>query len=238
MTEPDDDFSGVLLVDKPPAWTSHDVVSFIRRFGFRKVGHCGTLDPAATGLLVIVIGRATRQADRFAGQDKVYDAVLRLGVETASQDADGEVTARRDWQGVTSEQVRAAMAAFVGPQLQIPPMVSAIKQDGRRLYELARRGLTVERPPRPITVHALDILRLELPEVAFRVACSKGTYVRTLSADIGTRLGCGAHLQSLRRCASGRFRVEDAFPLDQIRTWDLATVCAKAIALDAAVSRL
>jgi tRNA pseudouridine55 synthase len=224
-------------VDKAPAWTSHDVVKFIRGFGFGKVGHCGTLDPAATGLLVIVLGRATRLADRFAGQDKVYAGTLTLGVETASQDADGAVTARHDWQAVTPAQVRAALAGFVGPQLQIPPMVSALKQGGRRLYDLARRGVTVARAPRPITVYTLEIVRLELPQVAFQVACSKGTYVRTLAADLGTRLGCGAHLTSLRRCASGRFRVEDAVTIDQLRAGDRAAVCARVIPLATALAQ-
>jgi tRNA pseudouridine55 synthase len=213
--------SGALLVDKAPEWTSHDVVNLVRRrFGFRKVGHCGTLDPGATGLLVVVLERATKLSAQLMGGDKLYEGTLRLGVETFSQDSDGEVTATHELGPLTAEDVCAAAAGFVGDIQQIPPMVSAVKQNGQPLYKRARRGQVVEREPRSVTVHAFEILRVELPDVSFRVKCSKGTYVRTLAADLGTRLGCGAHLCGLRRLASGPFQVEDAVPVAELKSWD------------------
>jgi tRNA pseudouridine55 synthase len=210
--------SGVLLVDKPAGWTSHDVVNCVRRrFGVRKVGHCGTLDPAATGLLVVVLGQATRLSERLSGQDKHYAGTMRLGEETFSQDRDSEVTARKDTSHLTPEDVRRVAAAFVGTLQQVPPMVSAVKVNGRPLYKLARKGQVVEREARTVTVHSLTLTRLAIPEVDFELSCSKGTYVRTICADIGTRLGCGAHLYALRRLRSGRFDVKDAQPMDAIK---------------------
>jgi tRNA pseudouridine55 synthase len=231
--------SGLLLVDKPAEWTSHDVVNFIRRrFGIAKVGHCGTLDPAATGLLILVLGKATKLADRFSGQDKLYAGTMRLGVETDSQDADGKVTATHDVAGIGEGQVRAAAAGFVGEIMQVPPMVSAIKLNGRPLYKLARKGQVVEREPRPVTIHSFEIGAVALPDVTFTVACSKGTYVRTLCADLGAKLGCGAHLLCLRRLRSGEFDVKDAVTLDTIKTWDRATLLAKMTPLLALAGRL
>lgn len=213
---------GVLLVDKTRDWTSHDVVNLVRRrFNLDKTGHCGTLDPLATGLLVILCGKATKLQDTLMGQDKVYCATMRLGVETDSEDSTGEVTATHDWSGVTAEQVRETGASFLGEQMQIPPMVSAIKRNGQPLYKLARKGETVERAPRPIRITGLEITRLELPEVDFTLSCSKGTYVRTICADWGRKLGCGGHMQALRRVCSGKLRVEQAVTADVIKTWEL-----------------
>jgi tRNA pseudouridine55 synthase len=213
--------SGIILVDKPEEWTSHDVVNCIRRrFRIRKVGHCGTLDPIATGLLVIVCGRATKLSSRLTTQDKVYAGSLTLGVETHSQDRTGDVTAEHDPSGVTEQAVREVFAKYVGDIEQIPPMVSAIKKDGKALYRLARKGQEVEREPRSITIHSLEITGIELPHVSFTVHCSKGTYVRTLCADIGQDLGCGAHMRDLRRMASGTFSIENACTMDQIKSWE------------------
>ncbi len=215
--------NGVLLVDKPAEWTSFDVVNFVRaRFNIPKVGHCGTLDPAATGLLVLVLGKFTLLSQKFSGEDKIYEATLLLGKETDSEDLDGEVTAEHDWSGITETQLRDTLGGFVGVQQQTPPMVSAVKKDGKKLYELARQGIEVERESREITISKLDISRLELPECDFTLYCSKGTYVRTLCADAGRKLGCGGVLKSLRRLASGSFHVADALTVDQLKTFEQA----------------
>ncbi|MBM4153584.1 MAG: tRNA pseudouridine(55) synthase TruB [Lentisphaerae bacterium] len=212
---PDPD--GLLMVDKPGGMTSHDVVDAVRRrFRFRKVGHGGTLDPMATGLLVLLIGRGTKVSDRVMGADKTYEGAMRLGVETDTEDADGRVTAERDPAGVTEAALRAAMETRRGDQMQTPPMVSAIKKEGVPLYKLARRGQTVPREPRLIHVYDFSLLGFDPPRAVFRLRCTKGTYVRTLCADIGRELGCGAFLESLRRSASGSFQVGDARPLDAI----------------------
>lgn len=212
--------NGVLLVDKPAGWTSHDVVAFMRaRFNAVKVGHCGTLDPAATGLLVIVFGRFTKLSQKFSGEDKVYSGTILLGTETDSQDMDGEVTRTADWRGVTEDQLRGAFASFLGPVMQTPPMVSAVKKDGERLYKLARQGIEIEREAKEIIIHSISVDRIELPYADFTVKCSKGTYVRTLCADIGAKLGCGACLYRLNREMSGSFSLQDAVSLETVRTW-------------------
>jgi tRNA pseudouridine55 synthase len=210
-------FDGALLVDKPAGCTSHDVVDRLRRhFGFKKVGHCGTLDPNATGLLIIVLERATKLQDRLMSDDKAYEGTMRLGLATASHDADGEVVAEKPVPPFTAEQIEAVLAKFRGDIQQVPPMVSAIKHEGTPLYKLARKGKTVEREPRLVHIYDLRALELRLPDIAFRVACSKGTYVRTLCHDIGEALGCGAHLHDLRRTRSGDFDVQDAHRLDKL----------------------
>jgi len=215
--------SGVLLVDKPAEWTSFDVVNFVRgRFNIPKVGHCGTLDPAATGLLVIVLGRFTKLSQHFSGEDKIYDARIQFGIETDSQDLDGEVTAEYDWSGLDDEQVKTAIMSFVGEQEQIPPMVSAKKKDGKRLYELARKGIVVERDPVEININSIDIASIELPLANFTVKCSKGTYIRTLCYDIGKKLECGAVLNNLRRTGSGELKIEDAVTIEQLKEWEQA----------------
>ena len=208
-------------MDKPAEWTSFDVVNFVRaRFNVPKIGHCGTLDPAATGLLVLVLGKFTQLSQKFSGQEKTYSATLKLGFETDSYDMDGEVTATYDYSAVTPEILRSTLAGFVGDQLQKPPMVSAVKMDGKKLYELARQGVEVEREARPISIHSIDITRCEIPECDFVLRCSKGTYVRTLCYDVGRKLGCGGTLTALRRLHSGSFNLEDAITVDQLKTFE------------------
>jgi tRNA pseudouridine55 synthase len=210
-------FDGVLLVDKPPQLTSHDVVDRIRRhFGFKKVGHCGTLDPAATGLLVIVLERATKLQANLMSEDKTYEGVMLLGIATDSQDGDGKILAEKPVPSLTEADIEAVFAKFRGDLQQIPPMVSAIKHEGTPLYKLARKGQTVVREPRFVHIYDLRQFKLELPRVHFRVACTKGTYVRTLCHDIGEIIGCGAHLAALRRTRSGQFDARDSKPLDEL----------------------
>lgn len=213
--------SGVLLVDKPAGWTSFDVVNFVRsRFNVPKVGHCGTLDPAATGLLVLVLGKFTRLSRKFSGEDKEYRARVRLGLETDSYDLDGETVAEHDTSRITEAQVREALASFVGRIRQTPPMVSAVKIDGRKLYELARKGIEVERESKEIEIYGIDVEHVELPCCDFTVRCSKGTYVRTLCHDLGRKLGCGGTLAGLRRLRSGQFGIEDAVSVEILKTFD------------------
>lgn len=210
-------FDGALLVDKPAGPTSHDVVDRLRRhFGFKKVGHCGTLDPNATGLLIIVLERATKLQSRLMADDKAYEGVMRLGIATDSHDADGAVLAEKPVPPFTPEQLETVLAKFRGDIQQVPPMVSAVKHEGTPLYKLARKGQTVEREPRRLHIYDLRVLDLRLPDVALRVACTKGTYVRTLCHDIGETLGCGAHLLNLRRTRSGDYDVKDAHRLDEL----------------------
>jgi tRNA pseudouridine55 synthase len=212
-------FDGVLLIDKPPGMTSHDVVDRVRRhFGFKKVGHCGTLDPAATGLLILVLERATKLQDRLMSDDKAYEGTMILGVSTDSQDADGEIIAEKPVPPLTADDIEEVLAKFRGDIQQIPPMVSAVKHQGTPLYKLARKGKTVERAPRLIHIYDLRVLGLELPRITFRVACTKGTYVRTICSDVGDLLGCGAHLHELRRTRSGKFDVNEAHQLQMVLT--------------------
>jgi tRNA pseudouridine55 synthase len=214
---------GAVLIDKPPGPTSHDVVDAIRRkFGVKKVGHCGTLDPNATGLLIIVLGRGTKLSERLMGDDKVYEGTIRFGVTTNSFDADGEVTETKPVPPLTLELLNEAAATFVGDLMQTPPMVSAIKKDGVPLYKLARKGIEVEREPRLIHVYNFRFSDYQEPNGAFRLACTKGTYVRSIAHELGVKLGCGAHLASLRRTVSGRFDVADARPLDEVLNLSIA----------------
>ncbi|MCP4181379.1 MAG: tRNA pseudouridine(55) synthase TruB [bacterium] len=213
--------SGILLVDKPEEWTSHDVVSFVRgRFNIKKVGHCGTLDPAATGLLILVLGKATKISQRLSSDNKTYESNMLLGTETDSQDMDGTVTATNDYSNVTSEAVSLSIKKFIGNIMQTPPMVSAKKVDGKRLYKLAREGKEVERQPVPITIHDIKINSIDIPHVDFTVSCSKGTYIRTLCYDIGKDLGCGATLFKLRRTKSGIFNADVSFSIPTIKEWN------------------
>ena len=210
-------FDGVLLVDKPQALTSHDVVDRLRRhFGFKKVGHCGTLDPGATGLLLIVLERATKLQNNLMADDKTYEGTMRLGVATDSQDADGTIIAEKPVPAFSADDIEKVFEKFRGDIQQIPPMVSAIKHQGQPLYKLARKGKTVEREPRLVHIYDLRVLKLDLPRIELRVTCTKGTYVRTLCADIGDALGCGAHLAGLRRTRSGDYDVKNARPLDEL----------------------
>jgi tRNA pseudouridine55 synthase len=205
----DEMLSGVLLVDKGPGMTSHDVVAVTRRcLGMKKVGHCGTLDPMATGLLIVVIGHATRLSDLLMAEDKEYVGTATLGITTSSQDKEGTVEETKPVPAYTQEEVQAAFDTFRGDFYQMPPMVSAIKKEGVPLYKLARQGKTIEREPRFVRVYDSMIKRVALPEIDFRVVCSKGFYVRTYAHDIGQKLGCGAHLSTLRRTRSGHFTLD------------------------------
>ncbi len=207
----------ILVIDKPRGLTSHDVVARVRRITrVQKVGHAGTLDPAATGVLVVLVGKATRLAQFFLDLEKRYRGRVVLGVTTDTQDSEGKVESTADVSGITQPQIEEAFAAFEGRTEQIPPMVSALKRDGTPLYVLARRGEVVERAPRPITISELKILSVEMPEVEFEMTCSRGTYVRTVAADIGERLGCGGHLGQLVRSAVGPFHVDDATILSEL----------------------
>ncbi len=208
---------GALLIDKPAGPTSHDVVDAIRRhFGIKKVGHCGTLDPNATGLLIIVLGRGTKLSERLMSDDKVYEGTMKLGETTDSYDADGDLVASLPVPPLTVDQLNAAAAEFVGDQMQIPPMVSAVKKGGVPLYKLARKGLEVQREPRLIHIYSFRFSAYEEPIGWFRVACTKGTYVRSLTHELGGKLGCGAHLATLRRVTSGKFNAADATQFEEV----------------------
>jgi tRNA pseudouridine55 synthase len=209
--------NGVLVVDKPAEWTSHDVVAKLRGiYREKRIGHSGTLDPMATGVLVVFLGRATRGVELCENDEKEYVAGLRLGLTTDTQDTTGRTLSQRPVQ-VTEEQLRAILQQFQGPQTQIPPMYSAIKVGGQKLYQLARKGQTVERKPRQITISALELLDFDGTEAHIRVCCSKGTYVRTLCHDLGEALGCGGCMSQLRRTRAGRFTLEDAVTLEEIQ---------------------
>lgn len=209
---------GVLLVDKAEGMTSHDVVALVRRqLGIKKVGHCGTLDPIATGLLLITIGRGTKVQDLLMSEDKEYVGTLTLGATTTTQDRQGEIIETKPVPQLSEEQICAVFEKFRGDFYQMPPMVSAKKHGGIPLYKLARQGKVVEREPRFVHVYRYTIDNINLPEIDFSVLCSKGFYVRTYSHDIGEALGCGAHLKSLRRTKSGRFDVAGALTVYQIK---------------------
>ncbi|MDA0750201.1 MAG: tRNA pseudouridine(55) synthase TruB [Verrucomicrobia bacterium] len=213
---------GILLVDKPPGMTSHDVVDAVRRkFRIKKVGHCGTLDPNATGLLILVLGKATKLSERLMGQDKVYQGSIELGRETNSYDVDGETVAESEVPDLSPEDLNKIALTFKGDQMQTPPMVSAIKKDGVPLYKLARKGIEVERPARLIHIYYFRIKDYTAPECTFEIACTKGTYVRSLAHDLGKQVGCGAFLKTLRRTVSGDFNIKDARPLKDILDMDL-----------------
>ena len=207
---------GALLIDKPSGCTSHDVVDAVRRkFRLKKVGHCGTLDPAATGLLILVLGAATKFSEKFMGSDKVYEGGIKFGETTNSYDADGELVSSLPVLPFTVEQLNEEAATFLGDQLQTPPMVSAVKVGGVPLYKLARQGQEVERKPRLVHIYNFRFTSYEEPVGQFRIACTKGTYVRSIAHDLGQKVGCGAHLVALRRLASGKFDVADAMTLDR-----------------------
>ena len=223
---------GVLLVDKAAGMTSHDVVALVRRqLQIKKVGHCGTLDPIATGLLILTLGRGTKIQDLLMSEDKEYVGTLLLGKTTDTQDRAGEVTEERPVPELTEENVRAAFDKYRGDFYQMPPMVSAIKQGGVPLYKLARQGKVVERKPRLVHVYRYGIDRIASPEIDFTVLCSKGFYVRTYAHDIGESLGCGAHLQELRRTRSGRFDLARAISVEEIKICDPVDILGKILTL-------
>jgi tRNA pseudouridine55 synthase len=233
-----DSITGVLLVDKGPDMTSHDVVAVARRaLNTKKIGHCGTLDPMATGLLILVIGKATKIQDLLMSEDKEYTGTLELGKTTNTQDAEGEVALVRDVPALTEAEVTAAFDRLKGDFYQTPPMVSAIKKDGVPLYKLARQGKEVEREPRFVHVYSYRIDGIRLPEVDFTVKCSKGFYVRTYAHDIGESLGCGAHLKALRRTRSGKFDLQRSVTFDELKHGDPAVVLSRMLSLPE-VSRL
>lgn len=227
--------NGIIVVHKEKGFTSHDVVAKMRGIcGQKKIGHTGTLDPAATGVLPVCLGSATKLCDMLTDKDKEYVAELLLGVETDTQDTTGEVLSKREV-NISEEEVRLAAASFVGAYNQVPPMYSALKVNGKKLYELAREGKEVERAARPVVIHELEILEINLPVVKMRVACSKGTYIRTLCADIGEKLGCGGTMQSLQRTKVGSFTLENALTLGQLQEKkDAGTLSGVEIPVDAA----
>ena len=208
--------NGIVIVDKPAGWTSQDVVSKLRGvFQTRRIGHGGTLDPMATGVLPVFVGRATRAVEFFEHADKTYEALLQLGITTDTEDTTGEILERRPVQ-VTQQAFLDVLTRFQGDILQVPPMYSALKVNGRKLYDLARQGKTVERQPRPVTIHSIQCLEFGEEQARIRVHCSKGTYIRTLCKDIGEALGCGGCMAGLRRIQAGSYSIDRAVPLQEL----------------------
>ncbi|MBU0549480.1 MAG: tRNA pseudouridine(55) synthase TruB [Candidatus Omnitrophica bacterium] len=213
---------GILVVNKPEGMTSHDVVDFVRkRLKTRRVGHTGTLDPIATGVLLILIGRCTKLFDHFSGYDKTYSATLTLGRRTTSGDREGETIQTKDFAHVTRKKLEDVMRFYLGKVFQVPPMVSAIKHKGKRLYSLARSGIQVSRRPRPIEIKELELLEFNLPDIRFFIRCSKGTYVRQLAEDIAKDLDCVGHISQINRQSIGPFDIKQAVPLLKINESNL-----------------
>ncbi|HJO08785.1 MAG TPA: tRNA pseudouridine(55) synthase TruB [Verrucomicrobiota bacterium] len=211
--------AGALLIDKPAGPTSHDIVHTVRQcYRIKKVGHCGTLDPAATGLLILLLGKATKLSEKMMSDDKVYVGSIKLGETTNTFDAEGEIDETKPVPDLTLEALQETATAFLGDQMQLPPMVSAIKIEGTPLYKLARKGIEIERRKRFIHLYKFIISEYEPPHAWFKVACTKGTYVRTLAHDLGQALDCGAHLAGLRRTVSGQFKVNTATRLEDLTT--------------------
>ena len=230
------ELDGVLLVDKPRDHTSHDVIARLRgKLRMRKIGHAGTLDPMATGLLIVLLGKATRVSQYLISLDKEYEGTIELGRTTDSQDAEGQTMETRPVPALTEAEVRAAMQGFLGDQYQTPPMFSAIKIAGVPLYKRARKGEEVEREPRFIRVMSWDLLRFESPLIDFRMRCTKGTYVRTLAHDLGNRIGCGAHLRALRRTATDKFSVAQALTMEDIERLSIPDIEKRLIPVSQAV---
>jgi tRNA pseudouridine55 synthase len=224
--------SGLLVIDKAPGMTSHDVVAIARgALKIKKIGHCGTLDPMATGVLMLLINKATKLQDMLMAEDKVYQGTLKLGITTDSQDADGDPMEVREVPNLSEQEIRCAFDSYLGNFEQLPPMVSAIKKDGVRLYKLARQGKVVERELRPVKVTDYEINRIDLPYVDFTVHCSKGFYVRTYAHDIGAKLSCGAHLTALRRTRSGKFDLGNSIPAMDMKHIGKEVILEKLISL-------
>ena len=210
------DFNGVIILNKPRGSSSHRMVSIVRRaLNMKKVGHTGTLDPGATGVLPILVGTATRASDLLTAQDKRYRATILLGIVTDTLDTDGEIIAENPVAAAESD-IRRAVSCFIGNIEQLPPMYSAVQVGGQRLYHLARQGIKIERKPRSVTIYSIEILSIDIPRVTIDVHCSKGTYIRTLAADIGDKLGCGACIEALMRTQSGDFLIENAVTPEQL----------------------
>jgi tRNA pseudouridine55 synthase len=239
MLVPPKEMEGILLVDKPADHTSHDVIARLRgKLRMKRIGHAGTLDPMATGLLIVLVGKATRVSQYLISLDKEYEGTIELGKVTDTQDADGEVMETRPVPPLSEDDVKAAMRTFLGDQYQTPPMYSAIKIDGVPLYKSARKGEEVEREPRFIRVMNWDMTKFALPRIDFRLRVTKGTYVRTLAHDLGQKLGCGAHLAALRRTATEKFNVSQALTFDQIQAMSLPEIEQRLIAPRDAVPSL
>ena len=222
------DFEGVLLIDKPEGMTSHDVVDRVRhKLKMKRVGHAGTLDPRATGLMIILVGKATKLSQHLMGLDKTYEGIITFGVKTTTQDAEGELVEEKEVPELDEDKLTEYMKEFIGDQYQVPPMFSAKKKDGVPLYKLARKGKTVEREPRFIHVSAFKLDGWKSPDLEFTLSCSKGTYVRTIANDLGDKIGCGGYLKELRRTDIERFRIEDSIELENfeelsvedVRSW-------------------
>ena len=229
--------NGFFVIDKQAGVSSHDIVSMVRRaIGMKKVGHTGTLDPFATGVLPVAVGDGTKAIQFLDESEKEYRAVLRLGIATDTQDLTGQVTSERDWSSLRPEDLERLLPRFLGSISQLPPMFSALKRDGVPLYKLARKGIEVEREPREVLIHSLSFDWIRLPEACFTVRCSRGTYVRTLAYDLGEALGCGAHLLELRRTRSGLFREADALGIAQLA--DCSDQQSLLLPLDRALSHL
>lgn len=217
---------GILIVNKPQGITSHDVVYKVRRkFKIKKVGHAGTLDPLATGVLIILLGRSTKLSGQFITFDKSYRATVMLGTVTDSADIQGKIIAQNSYDHLSSEHILNAVLSFQGEFEQIPPMVSAVKHNGQRLYELARQGIEVERKPRTVRIDCIKVEDINLPYVKIYVDCSKGTYIRQLASDIGNHLGCGACISQIQRTKVGKFKLEEAVMIEElneshIRNWE------------------
>jgi tRNA pseudouridine55 synthase len=230
------ELEGVLLVDKPGEHTSHDVIARLRgKLRMRKIGHAGTLDPMATGLLIVLVGKATRVSQYIISLDKEYEGAIELGRTTNSQDAEGETMETRPVPDFSEDDIRSAMQGFLGDQYQTPPMFSAIKIGGVPLYKMARKGEEIEREPRFIRVMAWELTRFASPRIEFRLRCTKGTYVRTLAHDLGTKLGCGAHLSALRRTATDRFTVSQAMTMEEIEALSIPEIEKRLIPVSQAV---
>lgn len=216
---------GILVVNKPQGMTSHDVVDLVRRgFGLGKVGHAGTLDPMATGVLVLLVGKFTKSAGLFLSDDKEYEATMTLGAVSDTDDAWGDIKPAGAFDGITEEDIKKVFCRFTGDIEQRPPAYSAVKVNGRRLYKLARRGVRVDAAPRKISVKEMELLRVAVPEISFRVTCSKGTYVRKLASDIGEAMGCGAYLSRLVRTRSGRFTISESLSVEDLKRCRLQEV--------------
>lgn len=237
MSQPiSDQPEGIFLVDKPQGITSHDVVARMRRvFRIKKVGHAGTLDPMATGLLLIMIGKATKVSQFLMSHDKEYTGTVRFGQTTDSQDADGEITEERPIPELSESQLLTHMGTFLGDQYQTPPMYSAKKVNGQALYKLARKGITIEREARVIHVSRFELTNFDLPHASFLVGSSKGAYIRTLAHDLGELIGCGGHLCELRRTAVGKFRIENAVTLEEIEKMSPSSLRRRLVPIHQAV---
>ena len=239
MLGPPKELDGILLVDKPGDHTSHDVVARLRgKLKMKRIGHAGTLDPMATGLLIMLVGKATRVSQYLTNLDKEYEGTVELGKVTDTQDADGEMRETRPVPPLTEDELKEAIKGFLGDQYQMPPMYSAIKINGVPLYKSARKGEDIVREPRFIRVSSWEVTKFGVPRFDFRLRCTKGTYVRTLAHDLGQKLGCGAHLAALRRTATDKFNVAQALTLDQIMAMSLTEIEQKLIAPRDAVPML